>query len=262
MKIKHLPIDRSPCPDSDTLTRQHLSNSGWPLVITGLASSWPAASKWTFDYFKNNYGDTEVYLTCGDPKERPRKSTIAEYVNYILEPEGTVLKAQERKRPWYLSLFRPFMKFPKLLEDIDPPKKIDNWFSRLPTPMDQWYLDGFGWIFLGTEGCFTPAHTDTFSTHAWIAQISGRKRFVMVPPGWKPGASYLDTVLHPGEILIIPWQWKHEVLSLEPTISVSFNFINETNFSDWLMSTLRDPDAWQAKNSSSAMQSLLGIKRD
>jgi len=42
--------------------------------------------------------------------------------------------------------------------------------------------EDFHWLFIGAAGAITPLHIDPSLTHAWLTQISGRKRFTLFAP--------------------------------------------------------------------------------
>ena len=53
-----------------------------------------------------------------------------------------------------------------------------DYFKRLPKR----HHPDFHWLFLGAAGAKTPLHVDPSTTHAWLTQLSGRKRFTLFPP--------------------------------------------------------------------------------
>ena len=44
------------------------------------------------------------------------------------------------------------------------------------------FAKDFHWLFIGGAGAVTPLHIDPTTTHAWLTQISGRKRFTLWAP--------------------------------------------------------------------------------
>ena len=61
--------------------------------------------------------------------------------------------------------------------------KISNSFGHLrtiSTTVD--FAKDFHWLFIGGAGAVTPLHIDPTTTHAWLTQISGRKRFTLWAP--------------------------------------------------------------------------------
>ena len=102
-------------------------------------------------------------------------------------------------------------------------------------------------------------HYDGAGTHAFLMQIYGRKKFVIYPPDQerylypspqkqnlsminnvdKPDldrfplfakATPITFVLEPGELLFIPSHWWHTTQMLTPSISVSINTVNQSNW--------------------------------
>jgi ribosomal protein L16 Arg81 hydroxylase len=74
------------------------------------------------------------------------------------------------------------------------------------------------------------------------------------------GAHPFEVVLHPGEVLFIPANWYHYVVSLDPSISLTFNFINAANFGAHFMSTVTDLPAWSRKLDKARLRTALGFQ--
>eukprot|EP00434_Breviolum_minutum_P007080 symbB.v1.2.006246.t1/scaffold370.1/size393101/12 len=94
--------------------------------------------------------------------------------------------------------------------------------------------EDFHWLFIGAAGAITPLHIDPSLTHAWLTQISGRKRFTLFAP-WDipallsnetdrifrplkdirasnlPGVKVMEVILEPGDTIFVPAMWPHEV---------------------------------------------------
>lgn len=205
-----------------------------PLKLTGVVPHWPAAKKWTFDFFCQLGKDHEVLLEEGNVMQKQtsfRRETFADYVKKIQKDTSS----EERG---YLSVFRIFNAFPELRSDVD--------FSLL----DQFKLKAStsGWV--GPKGTVTGYHVDWGDNI--LAQIQGRKELHLAPPAATPnmypgkkfdqGTTISDVnmdefdasrfprflevehhrvVLNPGEMVFIPRGWWHHVRSLDPSISVS-----------------------------------------
>ena len=94
-----------------------------------------------------------------------------------------------------------------------------------------------------------------------LTSFTGRKKFVMlpgniVPPGviqldednyeapttviqWfvknyqrLEKGTYLEAVVHPGEVIYVPSGWWHTVLNLDETVAVTQNFVDHVNYPD------------------------------
>ena len=95
---------------------------------------------------------------------------------------------------------------------------------------------------------------DVWMTDVWVAQIEGRKKWRLFSPEqlqfirpngdgryvdlerpdndqfpmWR-NASYIEHVAKAGQMLFVPSKWAHDVLALEPSVSLSSNFMSRCN---------------------------------
>jgi hypothetical protein len=54
-------------------------------------------------------------------------------------------------------------------------------------------------------------------------------------------------VLEPGELVCIPRGWAHRVVSLAPSISLTFNFVSRSNLTAHVLEICRDLPLWVRK---------------
>lgn len=165
--------------------------------------------------------------------------------------------------------------FPELVSEVRlPPFLEDNLLdhprlARL-TP-DLW----LPWIELFISPPFVrypDVHVDIALTHAWMAQVSGKKRIYLWPPktynvvprehGWPEESSRAERIadnqiaiqidersdltrlfrhsrhtvldLDEGQIAFIPAGWWHTAETVTPSISLSGNFVGPDNFEDFV----------------------------
>jgi ribosomal protein L16 Arg81 hydroxylase len=218
--------------------RYHGANR--PVILMDAMRDWPAMTRWTSDYLKRVCGQETVQVMdrrSGDPQYelRPQRSEMpfAAYADRVA--------AAGQTNDFYLVAQNDFMRTSggqRLLEDLGP----------LSDYLDD-RRDGFVFMWFGPAGTVTPLHHDT--ADIFLAQVSGRKRVIMIPADQKAlvynhvgvhsgvDAEQPDLLrhplyryarkhvfeLHPGEILFIPVGWWHHVRALDVSISVSF-----TNF--------------------------------
>ena len=120
-------------------------------------------------------------------------------------------------------------------------------------------------VLISARGARTRLHRDPFCSDAVVSQFHGVKELVMYHPSRtqelfanpEQGTSFggfvdvrataLDKVsvepdyhglLHPGEVLYVPHGWLHDVIVIEDSISVTWNFVHEqgaVDFIDYLM---------------------------
>jgi ribosomal protein L16 Arg81 hydroxylase len=116
-------------------------------------------------------------------------------------------------------------------------------------------------VFIGPEGSLSALHRDYWNTHAYLAQIQGRKRAILFSPEdsdflyngqidpEQPDfdrfplferATAFECVIEPGDTLLIPANWLHHVRGLDKSITVSRNFFNESNFTRHMVQILRN----------------------
>jgi hypothetical protein len=230
---------------------------GAPLHVRGWMADWLALSSWSFDFFKNRCGEDRIRIAGGKGHE-VIETTIAEYVDYLLDRgTGARLKDLERGGPLYCLSYKPFRDHPELWNDCSLPPFLADWWPFLSPefrathfPKDQ------GWVFLAAKGSTAAMHQDSHHTITWLAQVRGRKRYHLYAPE-DAEQVYFGAVdpmqpdreryprfreltgrhclLAPGEMLFLPPDWWHHAVALDNSITVSCNFVNHTNFGDYLV---------------------------
>ena len=138
---------------------------------------------------------------------------------------------------------------------------FDEVTPLLPAPLETWnyalpyYYSLFNhfWLLVSLPGALTPLHTDNNGTIALIAQLKGQKKATLYSPTdlpcvYNPNIGFMDPckpeetdhptwraavpwtcVLEPGQVLFVGTNWAHHVETLETSISVSYDFVNESN---------------------------------
>ena len=222
----------------DCFVRDYLARRN-PLVMRGIIERWPASSKWTLDFFEHEHGDVCVAVDVGGGKQRSTR--LADFVHDMGSPS-------------YLRLWHFDEDVPQLADDFTIPDHVDDYFARLPPYLQPPRRPR--WIFIGPAGSYTPLHLDPWATHAWFAQIKGRKQFMLYPPAdvrfvcdvhsgtfADPSAPdllrfphynrarCLKVVLEAGDWFYLPAGWAHAVSTLDgPSISLTANFLDQRSF--------------------------------
>ena len=227
-----------------------------PVILTDVISAWPALGKWTPKFFRERYGERTIDFMRGPVKQMQ----MGEFITQVLESR------LGNPAPYWTN--NPLSQiFPELLDDLRPfPKHTGpNWAARsyLHKGMQQ-SLNRGAEIELyigGAGGAFPILHWDGQSTHAFLMQIHGRKQYW----AWGPDQSeflYPRTAdgfvnlsplgdverpdfekyplfrqargcqfhLDPGEMLFVPSRWWHTAKMTEPSITVSINTLNGSNW--------------------------------
>lgn len=158
------------------------------------------------------------------------------------------------------------------------PRPLKPWNHALP-----YYYSLFNhlWLLVSLPGALTPLHIDNNGTIAIIAQLRGRKRATMYAPKDLPfvrsaEVGFMDPTrpdsrdfpmwdratkwvgdIEPGQVLFVGTEWAHHVTTLETSISVSFDYVDESNLAAYARSSnwakalgervKRDPDRFVAK---------------
>jgi hypothetical protein len=211
-----------------------------PVVITGAIESWRARSTWSLEYFQTRFPDTSVSIhRLGGERYEPSGVESIALSKFI----DTIKTNTFEQYPYYVrDDWRIFELHEELLRDYEIPKYFFDWFVFLPGFMRLIYPR----IFMGPKGAITPLHLDIWGTHAWLAQIVGRKRWILFPKDQqeflynctvqpqKPdlerfplyrNAKPVECTIGPGDLIFVPGGWAHEVISLDATISITHNYM-------------------------------------
>ncbi|WP_199608643.1 cupin-like domain-containing protein [Flocculibacter collagenilyticus] len=229
------PIRRIKFTTKKDLEDNYLSK-GIPVIVEGALENWAARTKWSPNYFKNQYSDiefnAEVNLREDVPVEQYasdvlRKMTIAQFIDH--------LQNKSRTSPCYISN-KSVNRFPNVADDID----FESLVSKKSGQYNQY-------IWLGSEKTKSSLHFDFFDNI--MCQIYGRKKVYLVnPKDSKSVYQYHDTIqkskidienidfnlypkmkrvnvttaiLKPGEIIFVPKLWWHTFVALDISISIN-----------------------------------------
>lgn len=229
---------------------------GAPVVVTDGMDDWNGRDRWTPEYFDEHFGLLEVpvfdslfslvdLLPLGDflkdsfnrnaPQENPG------YVRWYSRFKNIDLSWSDRAfelllKEWDHPYFLPRSSY--VLPFCAPPDTILASESSFP----------YKGLFLSPAGARTRLHIDPFGTDAVLCQFFGTKALTLYRPSeqrcLRRGNEFFDSQhpdlerfpealaakpaftdeLRPGEILYIPAGWLHEVISIQDSISTTWNF--------------------------------------
>ncbi|WVZ57166.1 hypothetical protein U9M48_007585 [Paspalum notatum var. saurae] len=230
--------------------RSHYDGKG-PVLLTKLAETWPARTKWTVQQLTKDFGEVPFRISQRSPQKITMK--LKDYVSYM--------ELQHDEDPLYIFDDKFGESAPALLEDYSVPHLFQEDFFDI-LEYDQ--RPAYRWLIIGPERSGASWHVDPGLTSAWNTLLCGRKRWALYPPGRVPGGVtvhvndedgdvdietptslqwWLDIYPHlaehekplectqlPGETIFVPSGWWHCVLNLETTVAVTQNFVNQSNF--------------------------------
>lgn len=202
-------------------------SEGIPFIMADVLSGL-GAWMWPFQRIR----DTFAHLPLDVSREQQTPRTVGQFFDDI----------DAGRQTYTHGVAMPAMMRPHFRIDLFPPEAFNTpllWMGRKNGPS-------------GTEPC-TALHRDT--SHGFLGQIRGVKRIVLVSPDqaeklyperaynvfqscavklWQPDYERfplsrdlhaLEVMLHPGQVLVIPAGWFHEVYCDEPVMSVG-TFMN------------------------------------
>jgi Cupin-like domain len=249
-RLPDLPVERRKASELpyDRYLRDYVANHR-PVVVEGAGAHWPAATKWTPDYFKARFGAKVVDISF---RERMR------FDDFI---DGILASTEERPGP-YMFRFFICVHLPELLGDLDDSNPY-SFSRRLGSPlMPRRYRRPDGYLKLligGVGGRFPVMHFDGEDMHAAVSEIYGDKEFILYAPTDSPymypkpeqpnhtriadladpdygqfplfaQAQRYRTVLTPGDTIFVPSRWWHTARVLTPSVSVCTNMIDGSNW--------------------------------
>jgi hypothetical protein len=234
-----------------------------PVIVTDALDRWKAKTRWTPAFFREHYGSRTVTV---------------DRVDYRLSDLLDLIEASTASKPApYLRNVSIEQFAPELLADIHPlpPQTQPNWLDSrfFPEKPSLTSLE----LYIGGAGATFPSlHYDNLHTHAFLMQLYGRKEYVFYSPDqspWLYPKTGIDAnrsevadierpdlrrfplfqravptrcVLGPGEMLFVPAGWWHTARILEPSVTVSANTLNASNWKAFI----GDYDFWAARHRS------------
>lgn len=156
------PIERRSNLTKEEFKREYLDKNK-PVIITDLAKDWPGLNKWSFEFFKEKYGDLQVPLVDKDfhkPGAGYMEKKKIDFRTYIeaIEKGPTDLR---------LFLFNIFAEAPELRDDFNWPTIMDGFVKSLP------------FMFFGGAESITPLHFDIDCPSNFLTHFHTRKKVLL-----------------------------------------------------------------------------------
>eukprot|EP00796_Vickermania_ingenoplastis_P008675 gene8675-6098_t len=229
-----------------------------PVIMTDIVRKWPMYKILQRDFM--NLARKKEALTLPGRANAPLR---CEFTEMNIEDYVRYAKEQTDERPIYMfdAEFGSVFDTEKLYT-VPPHFAQDDLFSLLGKDRPK-----YRWIISGPARGGSGFHVDPNYTHAWNANLTGRKRWLFFPPSCPPPGvvpscdmsevatpvslmewvwnNYQDSVqqlrhvgyecvCEPGDIIFVPCGWWHSVINLEDSVAVTQNYVSRTNLSDVL----------------------------
>ncbi|MBT2453101.1 transcription factor jumonji [Streptomyces sp. ISL-43] len=201
---------------------------GRPAVLRGAGLEWPVYAALQESRLREL--DDRPVVAEG-PERQPVTAWLTEVLDELRveRPQGLYLRNQ------LISEFEP-----TLWSLVPREVRRLNWLLALPADARPDWV----WLMIGGAGTSSPLHVDTMASAAWNLLCSGRKKWTfhsparaeewhLLPPGCCTAGACdeesVEVVQGPGDIVVTPSGWAHEVHNVTGTVSVTANFINRSN---------------------------------
>ncbi|XP_072426144.1 2-oxoglutarate and iron-dependent oxygenase JMJD4 isoform X2 [Chiloscyllium punctatum] len=223
----------------------------FPCILSPeFTEGWRSRQEWVkgdgkpdFEHLLKHFGDFVVPVANCDVKEynaNPKHNIpLRDYLNYWREhresgyssPQGCLYM-----KDWHMHRV-----FPDHGVYSTPLFFQSDWLNEY---WDSIQLDDYRFVYMGPKGSWTPFHADVFRSYSWSANICGRKKWLLFPPGeeehlkdhsgnliydvqspvlqdknrypkYSQCCQPIEVVQDAGEVIFVPSSWHHQVYNLE-----------------------------------------------
>lgn len=230
-----------------------------PVILKDIVKDWPIYQILQGDL--SNLSKKKDVLALPGHSFSPFR---CEFTSMSLDDYVCYAKEQADERPIYMfdSEFAHILDAEKLYS-VPEHFSRDDYFRLLGETTRPKYR----WIIAGPARGGSSFHVDPNYTHAWNANLTGRKRWLFFPPSSPPPGvvpscdmsevatpvsltewflNYYDAsvnqlqhvgyecICDPGDLIFVPCGWWHSVVNLDDSVAITQNYISRTNISDVL----------------------------
>lgn len=223
-------------------------------------------SQVTQSVFDSQWHNKPFILTNNDSDRWPRwdmQSLLSRFAD---------VKFRQEAVQWPLALFSQYLKSnrdesplylfdcnSKAMKTLKKEYKAPEIFTQDLFTLFEDCRPDHAWLIIGSQRSGSTFHKDPNNTSAWNAALSGRKLWIMLPPGitppgvstdeeesevtspvglaeWVLSGFYNDAVkmpeaqigiTFPGECMYVPSGWWHAVINLDDSVALTQNFVSE-----------------------------------
>jgi oxalate decarboxylase/phosphoglucose isomerase-like protein (cupin superfamily) len=220
-----------------------------PVILRGVAKDWPACGRWNLGYFAEHFPDTrQVIVESSGEKIFQDKMSRKKIETVTIQQ---IAESVDDEKKLYGN-FSPLVGEHKFLRDQ---LKLD-WLKNLQTKIRSLMMYQ---LFMGGAGTHTDLHSE-ISTNLFI-QLYGKKRWLLCSPEFTPlleipvtrepcfhspfdglhhknqtsspffpYIDYYEFDLNPGDILLVPPYWWHQVKNEEEAVGLAVKWHNPLSF--------------------------------
>ncbi|XP_064410583.1 2-oxoglutarate and iron-dependent oxygenase JMJD4 isoform X2 [Latimeria chalumnae] len=219
------------------------------VLASSFTEGWNSRRRWVtedgkpnFQQLLHRFGDAVIPVANCDVKEynaNPKECIpLKEYIDYWQDhiqngyssPRGCL----------YLKDWHMHRAFPEHDVYFTPLFFTSDWLNEY---WDTIQVDDYRFVYMGPKGSWTPFHADVFRSYSWSANICGRKKWLLFPPGqeerlrdchgnlaydvtapalqdqdlypeYNDGCRPIEIVQEAGEVIFVPSGWHHQVYNL------------------------------------------------
>ncbi len=207
-----------------------------PFLLKNYAQSWNLLKKCTPSFFKSSVPDLELDILKLSDRSFHKMKIKNFFENFY----------EKNNSEFYLVDWTFEENLPELLKDYEVPNFFHSWFEDFQNVQKP----KLRWFYIGAKGTKSALHLDIVDTSAWNVILSGCKIWIFFPPSdfeflydLKVDAFYPDyekfpllkkthpytCVQYPGDLVFTPSGWAHQVINWEGGISITENFVNQSN---------------------------------
>jgi hypothetical protein len=246
-----------------------LLKANQPVIFSDAMDPWSGFKEWTPDFFRNRFGSQYVQI-YGDGFDLKDVRQLAYYLDHFFKSEPNRTGEPTPYVRWYTRLKDVnFVWADPIFKALG-----DQWTTPYFMPEDGYLLpfvkpgdsanpakDLFPakGLFISGKGAKTRLHCDPWQTDAVLFQVYGEKEWVMYPPEQGPllcdaqgqcvdpqnpdpsrfprfaeATPAFQFQLKPGEGILVPRGWYHQVITTTNAISLTWNFAHQKTQSTFL----------------------------
>lgn len=219
-----------------------------PVILTDVSRDWPAHGRYSFDYFKREYGDRTLRV-------QGREQRLADVIDQL------TAATPEHPGPYPCTMAGDATLHADLSPRFAHAQPTRTGSALLPSALFK-YINHLEIFFGAPGGQFPRLHFDVFHMHTFITQVLGDKEFTLFAPGQEalmyvnPATPWMSAVknvenpdpikfpllrqarkqrvlLREGETLFLPCGTWHTARCVTNSITVAFDQLDRTNWSQF-----------------------------